>query len=99
MRTETGQTFRLEDYRPTPYAIPETKLDFSPEPEKTIVRATLTIERRDDTAAGTPPVLNGDELKLVSIAIDGKATRRQQLCRNARPARNQRPAGRQALYA
>ncbi len=72
MRTETGQTFRLEDYRPTPYAIPETKLDFSLEPEKTIVSATLTIERRDDTRAGTPLVLDGDELKLVSIAIDGK---------------------------
>ncbi|WP_176037523.1 aminopeptidase N [Brucella tritici] len=73
MRTETGQTFRLEDYRPTPYAIPETKLGFSLEPEKTLVRATLTIERRDDTPAGTPLVLDGDELKLVSIAIDGKA--------------------------
>jgi aminopeptidase N len=73
MRTETGQTFRLEDYRPTPYAIPETKLDFSLEPEKTLVRATLTIERRDDTPAGTPLILDGDELKLVSIAIDGKA--------------------------
>jgi len=72
MRTETGQTFRLEDYRPTPYAIPETKLDFSLEPEKTLVRATLTIERRDDTPADTPLVLDGDELKLVSIAIDGK---------------------------
>ncbi len=52
MRTETGQTFRLEDYRPTPYAIPETKLDFILEPEKTIVRAQLTIERRADTARG-----------------------------------------------
>ena len=72
MRTETGQTFRLEDYRPTPYAIPETKLHFSLEPEKTLVRATLTIERRDDTPADTPLVLDGDELKLVSIAIDGK---------------------------
>ncbi|MBB3215541.1 aminopeptidase N [Ochrobactrum sp. RC6B] len=72
MRTETGETFRLEDYRPTPYAIPETKLDFSLEPEKTIVRATLTVERRDDTPAGRPLVLDGDELKLVSIAIDGK---------------------------
>ncbi|MEJ5018761.1 aminopeptidase N [Ochrobactrum vermis] len=73
MRTETGQTFRLEDYRPTPYAIPETKLDFSLEPEKTLVRATLTIERRDGTLTGTPLVLDGDELKLVSIAIDGKS--------------------------
>lgn len=71
MRTETGQTFRLEDYRPTPYAIPETKLDFSLEPEKTLVRTMLTIERRDDTPAGTPLVLDGDELKLISIAIDG----------------------------
>lgn len=71
MRTETGQTFRLEDYRPTPYAMPETKLDFSLEPEKTLVRATLTIERRDNTPVGTPLVLDGDELKLVSIAIDG----------------------------
>ncbi|EXU82759.1 hypothetical protein AX23_10710 [Brucella melitensis 548] len=72
MRTETGHTFRLEDYRQTPYAIPETKLDFTLEPEKTIVRATLTIERRSDTPAGTPLVLHGDELKLVSLAIDGK---------------------------
>ncbi|MFK3664762.1 aminopeptidase N [Ochrobactrum teleogrylli] len=71
MRTETGQTFRLEDYRPTPYAIPETKLDFTLEPENTIVRAELTIERRPGTAPGTPLVLDGDELKLVSIAING----------------------------
>jgi len=72
MRTETGQTFRLEDYRPTPYAIPETKLDFTLEPEKTIVRATLTIERRAETAAGTPLVLDGDGLKLISLTLDGK---------------------------
>ncbi len=72
MRTETGNTFRLEDYRPTPYAIPETKLDFTLEPEKTIVRAMLTIERRAETPEGTPLVLDGDELKLLSISIDGK---------------------------
>jgi len=72
MRTETGQTFRLEDYRPTPYAIPETKLDFTLEPDKTIVRAELVIERREGTVAGTPLVLDGDELKLVSILLDGK---------------------------
>lgn len=72
MRTETGQTFRLEDYRPTPYAIPETRLDFSLEPEKTIVRAALTIERRSGTAAGAPLVLDGDGLNLVSLSINGK---------------------------
>lgn len=71
MRTETGHTFRLEDYRPTPYAIPETKLHFTLEPEKTIVRAELTIERRDGTVAATPLVLDGDELNLVSLKING----------------------------
>ncbi|MDT6940407.1 aminopeptidase N [Brucella pseudogrignonensis] len=73
MRTETGQTFRLEDYRPTPYAIPETKLDFTLEPKKTIVRAQLVVERREGTIAGTPLILDGDELKLVSIRLDGEA--------------------------
>ncbi|MFD1197619.1 aminopeptidase N [Brucella gallinifaecis] len=72
MRTDSGQTFRLEDYRPTPYAIPETKLDFTLEPEKTLVRAELTIERRDTTSVATPLVLDGDELKLISIKLDGK---------------------------
>lgn len=72
MRTETGQTFRLQDYRPTPYAIPDTQLDFSLEPQDTIVRATLTIERRKETPAGTPLILDGDGLTLLSLAIDGK---------------------------
>lgn len=71
MRTETGHTFRLEDYRPTPYAIPETKLDFILEPEKTIVKAQLTIERRAETPPGTPLVLDGDELKLIGLSLNG----------------------------
>ena len=72
MRTETGQTFRLEDYRPTPYAIPETRLDFMLEPERTFVRAELVIERRPGTPPGTPLVLDGDDLKLVRLAVDGR---------------------------
>ena len=71
MRTETGQTFRLSDYRPTPYAIPETRLDFRLAPERTIVHARLTIERRPGTEPGTPLLLDGDELKLISLAING----------------------------
>ncbi|WP_343313921.1 aminopeptidase N [Brucella sp. BE17] len=72
MRPETGQTFRLQDYRPTHYAIPETRLDFSLEPEKTIVHAALTIERRSTTPAGTPLILDGDGLKLLSLSINGE---------------------------
>ncbi|WP_420959923.1 aminopeptidase N [Brucella sp. IR073] len=71
MRTDTGQTFRLEDYRPTDYLIPETALVFELDPERTIVRATLTIERREGVAVGAPLVLDGDELTLVSLTVNG----------------------------
>ena len=71
MRKDTGQIFRIEDYRPSDYLIPRTTLTFDLSPEATIVTAELTIERRDGVAANTPLVLDGDELKLVSLAVDG----------------------------
>jgi aminopeptidase N len=46
MRTDTGQVFRLEDYRPSDYLIPKTELDFRLGEDSTKVVARLTIERR-----------------------------------------------------
>ena len=71
MRTETEQTIHLKDYAPTPYRIVSVDLDFRILEENTRVRAQLTIEPREGTAPGTALVLDGDELKLNSIAIDG----------------------------
>ncbi|MDB5472824.1 MAG: pepN, partial [Devosia sp.] len=71
MRTETEHTIYLKDYAPSPYRITAVDLDFRIESETTRVRALLTIEPREDTAPGTPLVLDGDELTLTSIAIDG----------------------------
>jgi len=71
MRTDTGQVFHLEDYKPTDFLIPETHLDFCLHPERTVVKSTLQIERRNGVAAGAPLILDGDELKLVDIRIDG----------------------------
>src|SRR5262245_4088241 len=71
MRTDTGQVFRLEDYRPSDYLIPRTRLTFRLAPENTIVAAELTIERREGVAGDVPLVLDGDELVLASIKIDG----------------------------
>jgi aminopeptidase N len=71
MRSDTGQVFRLEDYRPSDYLIPRTRLTFRLAPENTVVTAELTIERRDGVASDAPLVLNGDELVLASIKIDG----------------------------
>src|SRR5688572_2836224 len=73
MRSDTGQVFRLEDYRPSDYLIPRTHLAFRLSPENTLVTADLTIERRDGVARNAPLMLDGDELTLKSVRIDGKA--------------------------
>lgn len=65
--------FRLEDYKVTSYAIPAVALCFALQPERTRVTARLVIEKREETAAGAPLVLDGDELALISVSIDGKA--------------------------
>ncbi|ESX51935.1 aminopeptidase N [Mesorhizobium sp. C416B] len=72
MRTDTGQVFKLEDYRPNDFSIPQTGLTFRLSPDATRVTAVLTIERRDGAAAWTSLVLDGDGLVLKRIAIDGR---------------------------
>ncbi len=71
MRTETEHTIYLKDYTPSPYRIVSVALDFRILAEQTRVQAQLTVEPRETTAPGTPLVLDGDELNLTSIAIDG----------------------------
>ncbi len=73
MRTDTGQVFRLEDYRPSDYLIPATHLTFQLSPESTIVVAELTVRRRPGAAQNAPLMLDGDGLELRSIRIDGEA--------------------------
>ncbi len=71
MRTDTGQVFRLEDYRPSDYLIPRTSLAFRLHPGKTIVTAELTIARREGVSKKAPLILDGDGLVLKRIEIDG----------------------------
>jgi len=71
MRTETEHTIYLKDYAPNPYRIVSVDLDFSIGEDATRVRTQLTVEPRPETAPGTPLVLDGEELSLSSIAIDG----------------------------
>ncbi len=70
MRTEEPRAVRLKDYRPPDYRVSEIALDFRLEPGATRVAATMKIAR----AAGgaVPLVLDGEQLKLISLAIDGK---------------------------
>ncbi len=71
MRTDTGQVFRLEDYRPSDYLIPQIHLTFRLARDTTTVIADLTVERRAGTDACAPLVLDGEVLKLKRIELDG----------------------------
>jgi aminopeptidase N len=72
MRTEEPRPIRLTDYRPPPDWLIETvELDVSLDPTATRVRAKLKI-KPNSASAPAPLVLDGDELKLISLALDGK---------------------------
>ena len=71
MRGDGDETIYLKDYAPSPYLIEKVELDVRFDADRTRVRALLTIAPRPETAAGTPMQLDGDELTLEQIAIDG----------------------------
>jgi aminopeptidase N len=70
--TKEVKTIHIEDYCAPAYTIPETRLDFEIFDNYVRVCATLNIEAVTEASAGTALVLNGERLKLLSIAIDGK---------------------------
>jgi aminopeptidase N len=72
MRGENEQVIFLKDYAPSPYVVEHVELDVSFAPDVARVRSLLTIAPREGTPPATPLVLDGDELKLASIAIDGR---------------------------
>jgi aminopeptidase N len=69
MRTEDPKAIRLADYQAPDFHIQTVQLDFALEPQATRVTARLQIERKNDGAA---LVLHGEQLKLISIALDGQ---------------------------
>ena len=70
MRTETPAPIRLTDYRPPAFLVDEVHLDFDLQPEATRVKARLTLRRNGE--AGVPLRLDGERLKTLSLAIDGR---------------------------
>jgi aminopeptidase N len=71
MRTEEPRPIRLEDYRPPDWLIETVELDVALHPTATRVRAKLHV-RPNRLGAPAPLVLDGDELTLHSIRLDGK---------------------------
>ncbi len=69
---EAGQpaVIRLQDYRPPAFEVDDLHLHFELDPGNTLVTATSRI-RRVNEAADTL-VLDGQDMKLLSVAIDGE---------------------------
>ncbi len=72
MRTEEPRPVRLHDYRPPDWLIETVDLEVSLDPSATKVRAKLKLK---PNVAGTPAplVLDGEDLTLTALALDGKA--------------------------
>ncbi|HEX8167759.1 MAG TPA: aminopeptidase N [Beijerinckiaceae bacterium] len=73
MRTDTATVVRLEDYRPSDFLIDRVDLDIRLHPTETRIAADLALRPNPQGQADAPLVLDGDELQLVAVAIDGRA--------------------------
>ncbi len=73
MREPTARTIFLKDYTPPAFLISTIELDVEIREQDAYVRARLAITRNPESAdPGAPLMLDGDELALQSIAIDGR---------------------------
>ncbi len=70
MPTETGKTIHRQDYLPYPFSIPQVSLEFDLDPDQTWVRSTLRVLRK--TPESSDLVLNGEELGLISVYMNGR---------------------------
>jgi aminopeptidase N len=70
MRTDEPRAVRLADYTPPDYRIETIALDFHLDPQATRVHSKMVVVRSSKDAS--PLVLNGEHLKLISVAIDGR---------------------------
>src|SRR5271163_1983700 len=71
MRTEQAVPVRLADYRPPDWLVETVALDVALDPTRTRVRARLKL--KPQAAAPAAVVLDGDELVLRRVALDGEA--------------------------
>lgn len=75
MRTDTALTpTLLSDYTPLNFSIDRVFLDFELQPKAAVVRSKLIITRR----APGPLVLDGEDITLKSVSVDGKVLKRSQ---------------------
>jgi len=71
MRTDTPVTIHRQDYQPFAFAVDAVHLSFDLEPGVTRVHSRLALSRRK-SGATDDLVLDGEDLELVSVLVDGQ---------------------------
>ncbi len=73
MAATTPQPIRLEDYRPPDWLVDQVELEFALGEDGSEVSARLRVRRNPAAGAGARPlVLDGQELELLALEIDGE---------------------------
>jgi len=74
MREPAPKTIYLKDYTPPAFLISSIDLDVDIREDYALVRAVLEMSRNPQSAdADAPLLLDGDEVELLSVALDGRA--------------------------
>jgi aminopeptidase N len=78
MREPTPRTIHLKDYTPPAYLVERIELEVDIRDSDALVHARLAVRRNHAARAGNAPlVLDGDELELLQVLLDGKAPRHE----------------------
>src|SRR5690349_6959614 len=73
MREAQAKAVHLKDYAPPAYLITGIALDVDIRADDALSKATLTVRRNPASPErGAPLVLDGEELELLSVRLDGK---------------------------
>ncbi len=75
MRTETSPTIRLQDYRPSDHLIDRVDLDIRLDPHASRITAVLALRPNPEGLSDAPLALDGDELTLLDLRLDGELLR------------------------
>jgi aminopeptidase N len=68
---DTPGTIRLADYAPPPFLVDKVELDIDLDAERTLVRSRLHVRRGVGAPADAPLRLDGVDLELVNLTLDG----------------------------
>ena len=70
LHAQPPPVIKREEYRPPDWLVPEIALEFELGGERTVVRATLKVEREGDHAL--PLRLDAEGVKILRVAVDGE---------------------------